>query len=100
MALKARGTPFYWYRSVRRGGGVYSESLGAGPAAVLEEHLARRERAGRRADREAGRRAAEGLARVVRQADRLSARVDGAFGDAMTYLGYYRHHRQWRRRGK
>jgi hypothetical protein len=99
--LKRRGDGFYSYRSVRRGGRVVSEYVAAGPAAVLAEAEAARDRAFRRklrrADRRVARAAVASLERVGRLVARLSDRVDQHFRNAMHVCGWYVHRWLWRK---
>ncbi len=98
MALSYRGPRPYYRRSVRRGGRVTSEYLGAGEAAVLMAQLdaaERDRRAAEAADRRAEARRLEEaelpLAVLCEWADRL-ARA------ALYAAGYHLHKRQWRKR--
>jgi len=77
--------------------------VASGLAAVAEAQEVEADRAARRkaleAQRSAVRSTIAGLREVGREVSEMSALVDGLFNDAMTYCGYYRHHREWRRRG-
>jgi hypothetical protein len=99
--LKWQGDRPYAYRSVRRDGRVVTEYVAAGPAALLAEAEAAKDRAFRRklrrADRRVARAAVAGLERVGRLVARLSDRVDRHFREAMHRCGWYAHRWAWRR---
>ena len=103
MGLVRRGKRIYFYQSSRESGRVRCVYVASGHAAVAEAQAIEAGRAGRREALEARRRAARSMITRLRKVERavseLSARVDGLFHEAMTACGYYRHHRQWRRRG-
>src|SRR5262245_21138500 len=103
MALRIRGTKIYCYRSVRRDGRVTSEYLGAGPFAIAVEAQAERQRDEQRTLREAKGRAVEKWISSNRaiedQVDDLSKHIGEQFNDAMMFCSFYRHKREWRRRG-
>ena len=103
MGLVRRGQNTYLYQSFRRSGRVRCEYVASGHAATAGAQVFEAERAGRREALEARRRAVRstvaGLRKVGREVSDLFALIDGLFNDAMAACGYYRHHRQWRRRG-
>lgn len=117
MSLVNRNGHTYYYRSVRVGGKVRSEYVGAGDLALgfakldwairtkarmwrqIAEHE-RRERVA--ADRQERKKARAVRAKLVKEDDRIegySRRVDAAVGRAMEALGYHRPNRgAWRKR--
>src|SRR5262245_32958291 len=101
MTLIYRGDRVYCYTSARGPGGrVRGVYLGAGLAALDAQAEIDQEAAERAADRRAGAALVESLEQDGRIVARLDALIEGPFRAAMTRAGYYRHHRQWRRRGK
>src|SRR4051812_490855 len=103
MLVLRSNTSLYFYRTFREGGRVVRRYVGSGPAAVAAAREFEAQRARRRdaleARRQAVRATVASLRELGREVSGLSARIDGSFHDAMAARGYYRHHRQWRRRG-
>jgi hypothetical protein len=101
--LKWLGGRPYSYRSVRRGGRVVTEYRGKGPAAILAEAAAVKDRAFRRRLRRAERRvvrsAVARLEAVGRVVTNVSDRIIIHFRDAMHICGWYVHCWSWRKRG-
>jgi hypothetical protein len=98
---RQRGTTYY-VRKVRQAGRVCSEYIGAGGAAQLIAQLDRIER-----ERQAAQRTAEQQARAqfIEQTHTPAALLDYSQAvaalvvEVLGRLGFYRHRRQWRKRG-
>jgi hypothetical protein len=98
MAWERRGGQAYYYRSVRDGGRVKKEYLGAGEFA---EALARSDEAIRRArqmERERGRAEAERLRELAAPVLRLDEAADELLrAEELVAAGFHRHKGVWRR---
>jgi hypothetical protein len=98
MAWERRGNNLYYYRSVRDGGRVRKEYVGAGKIAQLVAHADETIRCSRQAKAERER---EDLARARELASRAAEldEVAEALARAeMVAAGYRRHKGEWRRR--
>ena len=102
MVLKYRGSNTYCYHSVKRDGQVHVLYMGSGQVALLAEQAFERDRAERRAAREARLRAIAStiadLRNVQRQVTGVIAQIDVLFVQAMNHCGWSRHNRGWRGR--
>lgn len=98
MGLIYRNGRPYLYRSIRRGGRVTSEYVGAGATAetiALLEAVEREERDQEREDFRAEARASESVEDPL---DDYCAQVEKLASAALFAAGYHRPKRQWRKR--
>src|SRR3954452_16432005 len=98
MPWKVRNGCRYYYRSIREGGRVRTEYVGAGPRAEAAELIDRLEALGREREAEAWRADREALdAEDLDQAGRFGA-VELVVRAALEAAGFRRHKRgEWRR---
>ena len=101
MPWKQRGNNRYYYRSVREGGRVRSEYIGAGKLAPLVAELDQLDRERRQQERWEAQRARNAFAELAATPDAiilLLEQAQRAVAAALVEAGYHQHKRQWRKK--
>src|SRR5438270_7321350 len=97
MGIEERKGNLYYYRKRREGDRVVSEYVGSGEVTYMADHLARREKQQRQAERELATAAQASAAEIDSAIDSHSRAADALVGAYLQLLGYHKHNRQWRR---
>ena len=98
MAWEKRGAGTYYYRKRRIGGRVVSEYAGPGVVGELTALHEERDRRERAEQREAERRAREGMRALDRQADEVAELIRALTRGMLLVTGHHTHKGQWRKR--
>jgi len=100
MAWETRGNRRYYYRKVRRGSKVTSTYAGSGRAAALMAEYEAIEQQRRDIERAEWQATCDELAQRDQQIGEASRLIQALVSAAIVLNGYYRHKRQWRKRGE